>query len=123
LHSVPGSRDPLDSILDAFSAKGFDGKDVVALMGTHSVAFQFFDDPSQAGKTLDSTPSVYDVTFYKETKEGTAPYTLQSDKLLSNSSQVCFFFFFFFFFFFAHLPVPSCSLTWFTDGRHLEVFH
>ncbi|EDU39540.1 versatile peroxidase VPL1-like [Pyrenophora tritici-repentis] len=87
LHSVPGSRDPLDSILAAFSAKGFDGKDVVALMGTHSVAFQFFDDPSQAGKTLDSTPNVYDTTFYKETKDGTAPYTLQSDKLLSNSSQ------------------------------------
>ncbi|CAE7013403.1 hypothetical protein CFE70_002369 [Pyrenophora teres f. teres 0-1] len=87
LNSVPGSRDPLESILAAFSAKGFDAKDVVALMGTHSVAVQFFDDPSQAGKTLDSTPNVYDVTFYKETKEGTAPYTLQSDKLLSNSSQ------------------------------------
>ncbi|RMZ66483.1 ligninase LG6 precursor [Pyrenophora seminiperda CCB06] len=87
IHSVPGSRDPLDSILAAFSAKGFNAKDVVALMGTHSVALQFFDDPSQAGKSLDSTPAVYDTVFYKETKQGTAPYTLLSDKRLSNSSQ------------------------------------
>jgi len=87
LGSVPSSRDPVDKILAAFSAKGFSADDVVALMGTHSVALQFNDDPSQAGKNLDSTPNVYDTTFYKETKDGTAPYSLQSDKLLSNSSQ------------------------------------
>ncbi|KAL6704103.1 hypothetical protein ACN47E_008766 [Coniothyrium glycines] len=85
--SVPSSRDPVDTILAAFSAKGFSADDVVALMGTHSVALQFNDDPSQAGKSLDSTPSTYDTTFYKETKEGTAPYSLQSDRLLSNDSQ------------------------------------
>ncbi|RAR06989.1 ligninase LG6 precursor [Stemphylium lycopersici] len=85
--SVPSSRDSVDSILSAFSAKGFSADDVVALMGTHSVALQFNDDPSQAGKSLDSTPSTYDNTFYKETKDGTAPYSLQSDRLLSNSSK------------------------------------
>lgn len=87
--SVPSSRGTLKSILGAFSAKGFSADDVVALMGTHSVALQFNDDPSQAGKGLDSTPGTYDNTFYKETKDGTAPYSLQSDVLLSNSSQVC----------------------------------
>lgn len=91
--SVPSSRDSVDQILAAFSAKGFSADDVVALMGTHSVALQFNDDPSQAGKSLDSTPSVYDMTFYKETKDGTAPYSLQSDKLLSNDTQVCIYFF------------------------------
>ncbi|KAF7678340.1 ligninase lg6 precursor [Alternaria burnsii] len=85
--SVPSSRGTLISILGAFGAKGFSADDVVALMGTHSVALQFNDDPSQAGKSLDSTPSTYDNTFYKETKDGTAPYSLQSDVLLSNSSQ------------------------------------
>lgn len=85
---VPGSRDPVDSILAAFSTKGFSADDVVALMGTHSVAVQVFDDPSQAGKSLDSTPALYDTTFYRETKNGTAPYSLQSDKLLSNDTQV-----------------------------------
>ncbi|KAF2825024.1 ligninase LG6 precursor [Ophiobolus disseminans] len=84
---VPSSRDAVDKILAAFSAKGFSSDDVVALMGTHSVAVQVNDDPSQAGKSLDSTPSKYDTTFYKETKDGTAPYSLQSDKLLSNDTQ------------------------------------
>ncbi|KAH8708533.1 ligninase LG6 precursor [Phaeosphaeriaceae sp. PMI808] len=85
--SVPNSRDSVDKILSAFSAKGFSAGDVVALMGTHSVAVQVNDDPSQAGKSLDSTPSRYDTAFYKETKDGTAPYSLQSDKLLSNDTQ------------------------------------
>jgi hypothetical protein len=90
LHSVPGSRDPIKSILSAFAAKGFSSDDVVALMGTHSVAVQVADDPSQAGKSLDSTPSVYDTTFYQETIDGTAPYSLQSDKGLANNTEVCF---------------------------------
>jgi hypothetical protein len=86
--SVPSSRDPVSKILTAFGAKGFSADDVVALLGTHSVAVQVNDDPSQAGKSLDSTPSVYDNKFYKETKDGTAPYSLQSDKLMSNDTQV-----------------------------------
>ena len=85
---VPGSRDPISSILAAFAAKGFSPDDVVALMGTHSVAVQVFDDPSQAGKSLDTTPSELDLKFYEETLDGTAPYTLQSDKGLSNSTEV-----------------------------------
>ncbi|KAJ4361857.1 hypothetical protein N0V83_010798 [Neocucurbitaria cava] len=85
--SVPSSKDPVDTILAAFSAKGFSAGDLVALLGTHSVALQFFDDPSQAGKSLDTTPDVYDMTFYKETKAGTAPYSLQSDSLMSNDTQ------------------------------------
>lgn len=85
---IPRSKDSVKSILAAFSAKGFSADDVVALMGTHSVAVQVNDDPSQAGKSLDSTPATYDMKFYSETKEGTAPYSLQSDKLLSNDIQV-----------------------------------
>jgi hypothetical protein len=86
--SVPSSKDAVSKILLAFSAKGFSADDVVALLGTHSVAVQVNDDPSQAGKSLDSTPSTYDTVFYKETKDGTAPYSLQSDKLMSNDTQV-----------------------------------
>lgn len=90
VNSVPSSRDPVDKILAAFAAKGFSPEDVVALLGTHSVAVQVNDDPSQAGKSLDSTPGVYDVKFYSETKEGRAPYSLQSDRLMSNDSKVCY---------------------------------
>jgi hypothetical protein len=85
---IPSSRDPVSKILSAFNAKGFSADDLVALLGTHSVAVQVNDDPSQAGKSLDSTPSTYDTKFYKETKDGTAPYSLQSDKLMSNDTQV-----------------------------------
>jgi hypothetical protein len=84
---VPSSRDSVSNILSAFAAKGFSADDVVALLGTHSVAQQFTDDPSQAGKPLDSTPGIYDTAFYKETKEGTAPYSLQSDRLMSNATE------------------------------------
>lgn len=87
---MPSSCGSVASILGAFAAKGFSADDVVALLGTHSVAVQFFDDPDQAGKSLDSTPGAYDVAFYKETKEGTAPYSLQSDRLMANDSLVCF---------------------------------
>ncbi len=86
--SVPGSRDSIRSILEVFAAKGFSSDDVVALMGTHSVAVQIHDDPAQAGKALDSTPRVYDTKFYQETMDGTAPYSLQSDKGLANGTEV-----------------------------------
>lgn len=88
LNSMPGSRDSISSILDKFAAKGFSPDDVVALMGTHSVAVQVNDDPAEAGKSLDSTPSVYDLKFYQETMDGTAPYSLQSDKGLANNTEV-----------------------------------
>jgi len=88
--SVPGSRDSISSILDTFAAKGFSPDDVVALMGTHSVAVQVHDDPEQAGKALDSTPTTYDLKFYQETLDGTAPYSLQSDKGLANDTEVSF---------------------------------
>ncbi|KAH6633684.1 ligninase LG6 precursor [Boeremia exigua] len=85
--SVPSSRDKTSSILEKFAAKGFSPDDLVALLGTHSVAVQVNDDPSQAGKSLDSTPSSFDLKFYSETLDGTAPYTLQSDKGLSKDGE------------------------------------
>lgn len=88
--SVPSSRDSISSILATFAAKGFSPDDVVALMGTHSVAVQVHDDPEQAGKPLDSTPATYDLKFYQETLDGTAPYSLQSDKGLANDTEVRF---------------------------------
>jgi hypothetical protein len=99
---VPSSRDPPAQILAAFNRIGFGDEEVIALLGTHSVAVQVFDDPKQAGKSLDSTPSKYDTLFYKETKEGTAPYSLQSDRALANYSSVCIF---------SLSPSPSLSLS------------
>ncbi|CBX91673.1 hypothetical protein LEMA_P071810.1 [Plenodomus lingam JN3] len=84
---IPGSRDAVEDILGAFRAKGISAGELVALLGTHSVAQQRFDDPSQAGQPLDSTPWVYDSVFYKETRSGQAPYSLSSDRRLSNYSE------------------------------------
>lgn len=86
-HSVPSSRDSVSKILGAFAAKGFSAKDVVALLGTHSIAVQFHDDPSKAGTALDSTPNTFDIKFFKETQKGTAPYSLQSDTLMAHDNQ------------------------------------
>lgn len=87
---VPSTKDPIDKILGTFAAVGMSATDVVALVGSHTAGTQSFDDPSQAGKSLDSTPSRWDVTFYRETKAGTAPYSFSSDKRMTNDSSVCF---------------------------------
>ncbi|KAF2850173.1 class II peroxidase [Plenodomus tracheiphilus IPT5] len=84
---IPSSRDPVEEIIGAFQAKGISADELVALLGTHSVAQQRFDDPSRSGKPLDSTPGKYDTLFYEETRSGTAPYTLSSDRRLSNYSE------------------------------------
>ena len=85
---IPGSSDSVASIVSAFEAKGLSANDVVALVGAHSTAKQFFDDPSQAGASLDSTPATWDINFYAETLVGTAPYSLASDKKMSTDPQV-----------------------------------
>ncbi|KAF9741711.1 hypothetical protein PMIN06_001378 [Paraphaeosphaeria minitans] len=84
---VPGTKDPIDSILGKFAAVGMSANDVVALVGSHTAATQSFDDPSQAGKALDSTPSRWDVRFYSETRAGTAPYSFSSDRRMTNDSS------------------------------------
>ncbi|KAF2730952.1 ligninase LG6 precursor [Polyplosphaeria fusca] len=84
---VPSSHDSVDAILSRFASVGLSANDVVALVGAHTTGKQFFDDPAQAGASFDTSPSVWDVTFYGETLSGTAPYTLQSDKELSKDSR------------------------------------
>lgn len=49
---------------------------------------QFFVDTSQAGKALDQDPGVWDIGFYGETLQHSAPFTLASDSALSQQSQV-----------------------------------
>lgn len=85
---VPASRDPIPKILEQFAKVGMSSSDVVALVGAHTTARQFFDDPARAGASLDTTPSRWDVTFYRETLTRTAPYSLSSDLRMTNDSQV-----------------------------------
>ncbi|EUC45357.1 class II peroxidase [Bipolaris oryzae ATCC 44560] len=85
--SLPESSDSPEKLIADFHALGISAKEMIALLGTHSVAIQLFDDPKQAGKGLDSTPSRYDTLYYNQTKFRTAPYTLQSDFQLAHHSE------------------------------------
>lgn len=87
-NGLPRSSDSVQSILARFAAKGFSPQDVVALLGTHSIAIQFQDDPARAGTPLDSTPAICDIRYFAETKAGTAPYSLRSDRLMSSAPEV-----------------------------------
>lgn len=77
-----------DSLLAMFEEKGFTATDLAALIGAHSTSKQFFVDQSQAGKSQDSTPGIWDVTYYGQTLTKTAPFTFESDKNLAAQKEV-----------------------------------
>ena len=77
-----------DSLLEMFQKKNFTATDLAALIGAHSTSTQFFVDPSKAGEPQDSTPGIWDVTYYDETLSGTAPFTFESDKNLAAQAEV-----------------------------------
>ncbi|KAK7714487.1 hypothetical protein SLS57_007215 [Botryosphaeria dothidea] len=81
---LPSARSDASTLIEQFSAKGFSQTDLVALVGAHSTAKQFFDQPDKAGESLDTTPGTWDTNFYRQTTLGTAPVTLQSDKNLAK---------------------------------------
>jgi len=67
-----------------FADRGFDAKALAALIGAHTVARQQFVDTARANASSDSTPGVWDTKFYKETFDGSAPFTFASDRALSR---------------------------------------
>lgn len=77
-----------DSLLAMFKAKGFTATDLAALIGAHSTSTQFFVNQSDAGASQDSTPGIWDVTYYEQTLNGTAPFTFESDKNLAAQAEV-----------------------------------
>ncbi|POS74257.1 peroxidase manganese-dependent 1 [Diaporthe helianthi] len=73
-----------------FEAKTFTAGDLVALVGAHTVSQQQFVDPSQAGKSQDTTDGTWDSTYYGETASPDTPdgvFKFQSDISLSNDSE------------------------------------
>lgn len=53
-------------LIELFQNKTFTARDLAALLGAHTVAQQLYVDPSKAGQTLDSTPGIWDMNFYRE---------------------------------------------------------
>lgn len=72
-----------------FESKTFAATDLVALVGAHTVSEQKFVDPSQAGKTQDTTATTWDVAFYGQTQSQDTPngvFKFPSDLSLANNS-------------------------------------
>jgi len=84
---LPDIHDPVPKMLGRFEDMGFNIRDTMALVGAHSTSRQRIVDPSQAGKSQDSTPDVWDVKFYSETRNRTIPdgvFKIQSDVAFSQ---------------------------------------
>ncbi|KAJ9626984.1 fungal class II heme-containing peroxidase [Taxawa tesnikishii (nom. ined.)] len=88
LSKLPDVHSPGDALYALFQAKGFDAGELAALMGAHSTSRQFTTDPSRAGAAQDDTPGVWDVKYYQQTIDGSAPFVLESDRNLANQAQV-----------------------------------
>lgn len=70
---LPNVDSPADVLIQLFEDKTFSSTDLIALIGAHTAAKQFFVDTALAGEPLDSTPGVWDVEFYSETLAATPP--------------------------------------------------
>jgi hypothetical protein len=70
---LPSATDSADKLIKLFSDKTTTFVDLVALLGAHTTARQFFVDAKKAGQPLDSTPGVWDVKFYQEVVAGPTP--------------------------------------------------
>ncbi|KAL2837345.1 heme peroxidase [Aspergillus pseudoustus] len=73
-------------LIALFANKTISARDLAALLGAHTVAQQFHVNPSLAGQSLDSTPGVWDMNFYREMARPNPPsgvYRLSSDEALS----------------------------------------
>ncbi|KAH8890442.1 heme peroxidase [Thozetella sp. PMI_491] len=78
---MPGANTDATTLISQFAAKGFTATELVALVGAHSTA------KNLGGTALDSTVGDWDVTYYSETADGTAPASINADKFLSNASE------------------------------------
>jgi catalase (peroxidase I) len=70
---IPDTHSSAEQLIELFANKTINFKDLIALIGAHTTAQQFFVDPSKAGQPLDSTPGVWDVEFYRQALTPTPP--------------------------------------------------
>ncbi|KAF2761429.1 heme peroxidase [Pseudovirgaria hyperparasitica] len=84
---IPSHLADADTLINQFAAKGFTTTDLVALVGAHSTSQQKTVDTARAGAAQDSTDGIWDVKFYSETLDGSAPFSFPSDKNIAENSQ------------------------------------
>ncbi|KAL1306426.1 hypothetical protein AAFC00_005126 [Neodothiora populina] len=88
---MPSVTMSTDAIIALFQDKTISPHNLTALLGAHSASQQFTVDKSKSGQSQDSTPGVWDVAFYNETLQATAPkkvFQFDSDRRLSVDSRM-----------------------------------
>jgi hypothetical protein len=83
---IPNPQSPGDALVKLFQEKGISPTELTALIGAHTASKQFVFDPSRAGTPLDSTVGVWDVKFYQQVLQKTAPFILPSDTQLAKNA-------------------------------------
>jgi hypothetical protein len=64
---LPDVHSDAQALLKLFADKTITPEGLVALVGAHTSSNQFFVEPKKFGAPQDSTPGVWDVSFYNET--------------------------------------------------------
>ncbi|KAH8895322.1 versatile peroxidase VPL1 [Thozetella sp. PMI_491] len=92
---LPDVNAAAKDLLALFVAKGYNAKDLAALLGAHTTSTQLFVDQSQKNASQDSTPGVWDVKYYAETAAFAATavkppgvFVFPSDQKLAVDPQV-----------------------------------
>jgi len=86
---LPDVNSDAPALIALFAAKTFVSNGLVALVGAHTVSQQFFVNTTLAGQSQDTTPGVWDLNFYSQTKASTTPsgvFKFHSDVSLSAYS-------------------------------------
>ena len=86
---LPEPDQSADYIISLFADKTIISDDLIALVGAHSTAKQFFVNTTLAGEPLDQSPGVWDIFYYSEMLTDQPPsgvFRLASDKALSESA-------------------------------------
>ncbi|KAJ6483271.1 heme peroxidase [Mycena sanguinolenta] len=77
---LPGSDYPIELLTARFADMGFSAREMVALVGVHSIGKQMFIDPDKINATFDTTPDLLDTRFYTEIRAGkVTPHTMHLD--------------------------------------------
>ncbi|KAI8627123.1 ligninase H2 [Xylariaceae sp. FL1651] len=85
---LPSPFDSADFLIELFKNKTIFPHGLTALVGAHTTSQQFFVDTKRAGDPQDSSPGVWDLTFYNQTlfPQSAPPrvFMFQSDLALSQ---------------------------------------
>ncbi|KAF2166743.1 class II peroxidase [Zasmidium cellare ATCC 36951] len=89
-----GANSSYSAIVQLFAQKGFNERDLAALLGAHSTSRAFAQQQNgiPSGRPQDSSPNVWDTAFYRQTQASQAPpgvYRFDSDVNVAQPETTC----------------------------------